>query len=769
MRWFRQATFLFGLLSLLVGTEMIPQATQKATEEGNPTPILLRGKVLDLQTGEPIAKALVSIRDQKLEAVTDAFGQFQLSGVRPVEVELYVTTVGYGLVRKKIQLLPGRDAELELFLGQEALKQTTEITVTAGVFDPIEPGAASEVTLNNSEMKNLGSVLADDPLRAVQALPGVAAGDDFNAQFALRGSGFAYVGYYIDGVLTNSPFHTIQDLNDSGSLTILNGDLVESVSLLSGGFPSKYGDRKAAILNMQTRSGSREKVYTRVNAGFTGLSATSEGPLGESKKASWLVSARKSYVDYLISRISEDPTFAIGLWDVQGKLTYNPVAQHQLDLSLIHGMAKLDREHWADRLGVNTTEKGSSRSDILSLNWGWTPAPSTHLQTVAYLEKEAAHNYNKNGEFLFEQNASQFGLRQDVSHQFRTRHRLEGGYFLRRLSEDQMRNRFDYGSNDFITLNSYDCSSVYPGGYLQDHWSAWANKLFFTFGVRFDRINYTGENVVLPRLGFQWNLSGRSKLSGAYGVYSQFPSFTQFAGEFRGENLVAERSRHLILAFEQTLTDKVRIRVEGYDQKEISRIFSPQTQYRLVNGIITPPLYGDVLENSAHGYSRGVEFFLQRRSANRLSGWISYSLGYARLTDSLSGLRFYTDQDQRHTFNAYGSYRFTKTWNLSAKYRYGSNFPISGFYRQQGDKYFLDSRKNEVRVPAYGRLDLRVNKGFYFQRWKLTLYGEVANVFDRKNYRYVDIRRINYKTNEVTFQRDSLMPILPTVGVTLEF
>ncbi len=43
--------------------------------------------------------------------------------------------------------------------------------------------------------------------------------------------------------------------------------------------------------------------------------------------------------------------------------------------------------------------------------------------------------------------------------------------------------------------------------------------------------------------------------------------------------------------------------------------------------------------------SRGVEIFLQRRSANRLAGWISY---YSRLHDAEAGIWFPSDQDQRH-------------------------------------------------------------------------------------------------------------------------
>ena len=59
--------------------------------------VRLHGTVRDSRTNEPIAKALVSIRDLKIQATTDNSGEFEIAEVPPGEVELYVTTVGYTL------------------------------------------------------------------------------------------------------------------------------------------------------------------------------------------------------------------------------------------------------------------------------------------------------------------------------------------------------------------------------------------------------------------------------------------------------------------------------------------------------------------------------------------------------------------------------------------------------------------------------------------------------------------------------------------------
>lgn len=152
---------------------------------------------------------------------------------------------------------------------------------------------------------------------------------------------------------------------------------------------------------------------------------------------------------------------------------------------------------------------------------------------------------------------------------------------------------------------------------------------------------------------------------------------------------------------------------------------------------------------------------------NKLSGWVYYSYGVARYRDAATNLSFYGDYDQRHTFNVYATYRFRPSLNLSAKYRYGSNFPIAGFLRFEDSRVRLSDQRNLARIPTYSRLDIRANKSFNFDRWKLTLYGEVLNVVRHRNIRYTsDVDTVN---GRVSVSRDSMFPLLPIAGVRIEF
>src|SRR4030095_14322795 len=91
---------------------------------------------------------------------------------------------------------------------------------------------------------------------------------------------------------------------------------------------------------------------------------------------------------------------------------------------------------------------------------------------------------------------------------------------------------------------------------------------------------------------------------------------------------------------------------------------------------------------------------------------------------------------QRHTFNVYATYRLKPTLNISTKYRYGSNFPAAAFLLVNSNAVTLSEQRNRSRLPAYSRFDIRANKAFNFDRWKLTLYGEVLNALGHKNLRY---------------------------------
>jgi hypothetical protein len=727
----------------------------------DPSPAALHGRVLDAQTGETIAKATVTLPALKMATATDAAGRFSFSAVPPGDVEVLVTTIGYGLGRKTVRV-SAPETEVEIRVGQEALKRSEDILVEAPPFDPVDVAAPAAHNLRGVELRNLGGVITDDPLRSVQSLPGVATGDDFYASFAVRGAGFSSVGFYLDGVLMSAPFHTIRDSNEAYSLTILNGDVVESLSLLSGGAPARYGDRTGAVLDVQTREGNREEFSGRASLGATGVYGTFEGPLGAGKQASWLVSARKSYLDYVLDRIDVESGTVIGYYDLTSRLALHPSPTQTVGLTLLHGRSKW-RE--GDQSDPNVAESARAGSDVGVLQWRHA-SPAWRLGLQAFAAHETGRNVEGPVE-TFQSSTDQWGVRVEAARALGA-HRIEAGLLLRHLGERAVSRDSD-AARRTIVLQDYDAGAAQWGGYLQDTWAPGNGRVSVTVGGRFDSFAETGETRFLPRASAQVALAERTRLLAAFGDYAQFPAFEALYGQHGNPDLDAERARHFTLALEQGLGEHTRVRVDVYAQDEDGLLYAPDSEWRRADGrVVVPALHAPLL-NALTGDSRGIEVLLQRRSANGLSGWIAYSYGQARRREEESGLTFDSDFDQRHTLTLYTSYRLSETLNLSAKYRYGSGFPLAGFYRGQVPALVtLAEERNQLRPDAYGRLDLRANKAWLFRGWKLTLFGEVLNVFDRENARY-DVNGIALPGGRVFLSRDTLFPLIPAVGVVADF
>ena len=159
---------------------------------------------------------------------------------------------------------------------------------------------------------------------------------------------------------------------------------------------------------------------------------------------------------------------------------------------------------------------------------------------------------------------------------------------------------------------------------------------------------------------------------------------------------------------------------------------------------------------------------LLRRSANKLAGWIAYGYSRTKLTDARDQLTFVSDSDQRHTLNVYANYRFADTWNFSSEWRYGSGQPVPGFYGHDAAGYFLINQRNQLRVPYYSRVDVRLSKAFLFKKAKLTLTGEVLNLLNHNNVRYAGFD-LFFANGRVRGQLDRVLPILPSAGLVIDF
>ena len=287
----------------------------------------ISGRVVDSRTGVGLDKVLVLVENGGPATQTDASGAFRMPSVPPGPHKLYVSVVGYILVRRDIQVPAGAVVDITIPLSEGTGTYTETVTVAADTFRTADPGVAAQQVLGSADIQNLRGVLADDPLRAVQVLPGVAAADDLRSEFSVRGSPFTHLNMTVEGFSTPYLLHTVravEDQSSSGSVAMINSDILEDVTLLNGGYAQRYGDRTGAELDFRLREGSRERRQARVAVSGTSASVVGEGPLGRSKRGSWLVSARQSYLQLLVERVfDESDGFNFGFSDTQGKIVFD--------------------------------------------------------------------------------------------------------------------------------------------------------------------------------------------------------------------------------------------------------------------------------------------------------------------------------------------------------------------------------------------------------------------------------------------------------------
>ena len=101
--------------------------------------------------------------------------------------------------------------------------------------------------------------------------------------------------------------------------------------------------------------------------------------------------------------------------------------------------------------------------------------------------------------------------------------------------------------------------------------------------------------------------------------------------------------------------------------------------------------------------------------------------------------------------------------------RLATNWPYEGWFEERGQgRIFLSSERNALRLPDYGRLDLRVRYRVPLPHGRLLLFAEALNATDRANYRQVSAT-INLRTFAVGRLSEKQLPIIPAVGVAYEF
>lgn len=136
----------------------------------------------------------------------------------------------------------------------------------------------------------------NDPIRAVVTLPGVLTNNDFDTGVALRGTRPDDNRYYLDFLPTGYLFHIT-------GLSVVDGDMVARLQLLSAGFGVTYQGVIGGIIAANTRDPAADKAGGVIDISIIDAGLLVEGPLTDRQRAA--ASARVSYYDLVVGNLVE--------------------------------------------------------------------------------------------------------------------------------------------------------------------------------------------------------------------------------------------------------------------------------------------------------------------------------------------------------------------------------------------------------------------------------------------------------------------------------
>ncbi len=178
------------------------------------------GKVIDDDTGQPIAGASVEIVGTHFGASTKSDGTFSVELISAGVYDISCSSVGYKTaIKKNEEIHDGAAVKLNFKLTPQPIRMS-EVVVSPSSFS-FSTGGEFTHQISFEELKVLPNP-TDDVFRSVQVLAGIST-DNLNAQFSVRGANFDEMVTIIDGIEVYEPFHMKQafgaDLQMNGAIT----------------------------------------------------------------------------------------------------------------------------------------------------------------------------------------------------------------------------------------------------------------------------------------------------------------------------------------------------------------------------------------------------------------------------------------------------------------------------------------------------------------------------------------------------------------------
>jgi TonB family protein len=693
-------------------------------------------------------------------SITDADGNFELRGVPDGRVRLIVLAQGFARLDYVTEL--AKDEELELEYYQTRLSSNPYRTVVDTRRDEPE---VTRRTITPEEINNLPGTQGD-ALKSIQNFPGVARAPFGVGLLVVRGSAptdsKVYLGY-----------HEIPQLFHFGALTsVFNSDILAQIDFIPGNFDPRFGDAIGGIINVQPRKGRRSwHGYIDSDVFDTGLLL--EGPVG---KGSFVLSGRRSYIDALLRvAIPDDADLDFDVapryYDYQAMLDY-PVGGGELTLRVFGSDDRLDivakdaNEEEGDSSDSFGTVIFFHRADIVYKKqqgpWSFLITPSYRHDTVTGQAGDI---------FEFELITDTFSGRAEIARQLSKRAALrvgtetQAGYYT-----------IDARAPGVPAPGEGSTGGLLGGKQAQDYlYTAVYSTATLGATPRFTlypglRLSYSAlifkKMALDPRLRFAWEVGDSTTLKGGVGRFSQIPDAFEFNPVWGNPDIAMEKAVHTSLGvahvFEQwdVTAEATLFHKYMYDLAYFSDGLQLNDQGMLET---------ENFSSTGIAHVAGVEFLLRKNLTRNFFGWVSYTFNRAlyKYSSDLDFVPF--DFDQPHILTIIGVYKLPRNWQIGARFRLVSGNPQdplqNGIYDSSANFYVpITGADNSDRAPAFHQLDLRVDKKWVLRRLSASLYLDIQNIYNRRNF-----EAWNYSYNYQERVILAGLPIIPSLGLKLQF
>ncbi|MFI5218283.1 MAG: carboxypeptidase regulatory-like domain-containing protein [Bacteroidia bacterium] len=199
----------------------------------------LRGKVIDKETGQPLAFANVAIvKDESAftGGTTDEEGNYRIKPLDPGSYTVKATYVGYSSVTIN-EVIISQDKITYLNISLSA-NNTLPPVVIRYIPPLINDGKISTMTCLPS------SILKDMPAQTIQdmvaTVPGVIQKDEGGA-------------LYFRGARENATQYIVDGIKMYGSFSVPRSAIAQ-ISVITGGMPAQFGDATGGIVVITTKS-----------------------------------------------------------------------------------------------------------------------------------------------------------------------------------------------------------------------------------------------------------------------------------------------------------------------------------------------------------------------------------------------------------------------------------------------------------------------------------------------------------------------------------